>query len=241
MNQETAAEPILRCVDVSKEFLMHLRGGKRIVGFEDISLSVARGRFLGVQGRSGIGKSSLLKCIYRTYLPDSGQMWYRGSDGVIDLAAAGDHEILALRKREIGYISQFFHVIPRITALETIRKVVRSMGHDEAESTERAVALLKRLRIPEPLWEMFPSTFSGGEKQRINIIHAVVWKPRLLLLDEPTASLDAAAAEEVLSLIEELKFEGTAMIGVFHDTDTLMRLSDDVFEMPERPEVPSAV
>lgn len=235
---------ILEVDRLSKEFTMHLREGARVPGFSDISFTLEEGTFLGIRGPSGIGKSSLLKCIYRTYTPSSGAIWFSpvGNDASsgytarpgerVDLASADEHEIIGLRKREIGYISQFFHVIPRITTVRTVAKVLRSLGHGERESEDRAKELLARLRIPESLWNLFPSTFSGGEKQRVNIICAAVREPRLLLLDEPTASLDAASAEEVMRLIEELKEQGTAMIGVFHNPDHLVRLSDVVFPMP---------
>lgn len=278
---------ILRVEHLSKTFTMHLRDDARVAGFHDVSFSVAAGRFLGISGPSGIGKSSLLKCIYRTYTPTSGAIWYvpeadsrnpgpaptasvapdpasstgqappsldstaAASGGpsqttvhgeapaAVDLARLNEHAIIALRRREIGYISQFFHVIPRVTTLRTVTKVLRSLGHEEGDAEERARELLARLRIPESLWNLFPSTFSGGEKQRVNIICAAVRRPRLLLLDEPTASLDRESADEVMRLIEELRADGTAMIGVFHNPDHLARLSDEVFTMPEHTSAPA--
>jgi alpha-D-ribose 1-methylphosphonate 5-triphosphate synthase subunit PhnL len=209
-----------------------MRGGTRIEAFRDVSFAVAEGQFLGVSGPSGSGKSSLLKCLYRTYLPTTGAIWYTdGRSETRDLAATDEHVILDLRRQEIGYVSQFFPVIPRISALNTITNGMVARGFPRADSEERARELLARLGIPRALWDMFPSTFSGGEKQRINIIHAIIAQPRLLLLDEPTASLDAASAREAISLILQLKERGTAMIGVFHDTVLLSRLSDHIIEM----------
>lgn len=223
---------MIRIETLSKSFMMHVRGGARIDAFSDVSFSVAAGEFLGVSGPSGSGKSSLLKCLYRTYLPSSGAIWYTDAGAETrNLAVEDEHVILGLRRLEIGYISQFFPVIPRVSALDTIANSMVARGRPRAESAERARDLLARLSIPRPLWDMFPSTFSGGEKQRINIIHAVIAEPRLLLLDEPTASLDAASAREAVALILELKKQGTAMIGVFHDTALLARLSDSVVEM----------
>jgi alpha-D-ribose 1-methylphosphonate 5-triphosphate synthase subunit PhnL len=223
---------MIRGEAISKTFHMHVRGGTRIEAFRDMSFTVAPGEFLGVSGPSGSGKSSLLKCLYRTYLPSSGAIWYVDAAGrELDLACEDEHAILALRRREIGYISQFFPVIPRVSALDTIVNNAVARGLSRTEGVGRAQELLQRLSIPRPLWDMFPSTFSGGEKQRINIIHAVIAQPRFLLLDEPTASLDAASAGEAVSLILELKQKGTAMIGVFHDQVLLARLSDNLVEM----------
>ena len=223
---------MIRSEALSKTFLMHVRGGARIDAFHDVSFSVASGEFLGVSGPSGSGKSSLLKCLYRTYLPSTGAIWYTDSGAETrNLAVEDEHVILRLRRLEIGYISQFFPVIPRVSALDTIANSMVARGLPRPESVERARDLLARLSIPRPLWDMFPSTFSGGEKQRINIIHAVIAQPRLLLLDEPTASLDAASAREAVALILELKRQGTAMIGVFHDTALLTRLADSLVEM----------
>lgn len=227
---------MLEIVNLSKEFHMHIRDGKTIVSLKEVSFRVKEGEFLGLTGPSGIGKSSLLKCIYRTYVPTSGEIWYRDRLGSrINLASADEHEVLRLRKDEIGYISQFLHVIPRVSAIDVIAGALAGKGYDRKVSEEKAKEYLTRVGIPASLWEMFPSTFSGGEKQRLNIIHAIISKPRLLLLDEPTASLDANTKNEVVSLILELKNEGTAMVGVFHDHETMLRLADKQYALkPER-------
>jgi alpha-D-ribose 1-methylphosphonate 5-triphosphate synthase subunit PhnL len=223
---------VLACRGLSKEFLIHVRGAKRITAFRDLDFSLQVGEFLGVSGPSGSGKSSLLKCIYRTYRVSSGSLRYRtAAGGEVDLAAADEHAVLALRRLEIGCISQFLHVIPRITALDTIANGMVARGFDRKASAERARELLARLRLPPALWELYPATFSGGEKQRINIIQAVITRPRLLLLDEPTASLDAATARQAIQLILELKAQGTAMIGVFHDHQAMEQLADRRLEL----------
>ncbi len=223
---------MIRCEGLSKTFLMHMRGGTRIHAFRNVSFELTEGEFLGVSGPSGTGKSSLLKCLYRTYLPSAGSVWYTdAANHTRDLASADEHAILRLRRQEIGHISQFFPVIPRVSALDTIADSMVARGFPREASLGRARELLDRLAIPRSLWELSPSTFSGGEKQRINIIHAIIARPRLLLLDEPTASLDAGTAREAVSLIRELKREGTVMIGIFHDTALLRSLSDQVLEM----------
>ncbi|MBZ4653823.1 MAG: phnL [Peptococcaceae bacterium] len=218
---------MLKVENLSKEFTMHIRGGKKIVTLSDISFQVRKGEFLGITGPSGIGKSSLLKCIYRTYLPSGGNIWYLSGEGeMVNLATVDDHKILELRRSEIGYVAQFLHVIPRVSALEVVSSALITQGVEPKAREERAKELFRRLGIPASLWEMYPSSFSGGEKQRLNIIRGLISKPRLLLLDEPTASLDPVSKREVISLIQELKKEGTTMIGVFHDYETLMKLAD---------------
>ncbi|HET6452584.1 MAG TPA: phosphonate C-P lyase system protein PhnL [Spirochaetia bacterium] len=223
---------MIRVQGLTKTFHMHVRGGAVLPAFQDVSFHVNPGEFVGISGPSGSGKSSLLKCLYRTYLPSRGEIWYTDGDSVTrNLASEDEHVIISLRRQEIGYVSQFFPVIPRVSALDTIANGMVARGFDRTESEERARSLLARLGISRSLWDMFPSTFSGGEKQRLNIIHAVITSPRLLLLDEPTASLDAESAREAVALITEMKQQGTAMIGVFHDRALLGRLSDRVLEM----------
>ncbi len=224
---------MLECRHLSKEFTLHVRGGRRVVGFRDLTFAVGAGEFLGVSGPSGAGKSSLLKCLYRTYLPAAGQILYTGGDGeIVDLACADERRLIELRRREIGYVSQFFQVIPRVSALETVVRAAAARGLERQAGERRARELLERLGIPSSLWSLFPSTFSGGERQRINIVRAVVVRPRLLLLDEPTASLDRATAAEVVRLIRELQTQGSAVVGVFHDLETLKRLEDRRLEVP---------
>jgi alpha-D-ribose 1-methylphosphonate 5-triphosphate synthase subunit PhnL len=223
---------MLRLKELTKKFTIHIRGGLEIQSFEKISFETRAGSLLALTGPSGIGKSSLLKCIYRSYLPTSGQILYTtGAGTTVDLAAAGDWEILRLRHREIGYVSQFFHVMPRTPALEILAEALIIRGLTREEARERAQENLSRVGLEKNLWEMYPATFSGGEKQRLNILHAVITKPRLLLLDEPTASLDKGYKERIMEMILALKAEGTAMVGVFHDRDALLGLSDNRYDL----------
>ncbi|MDR2111405.1 MAG: phosphonate C-P lyase system protein PhnL [Spirochaetaceae bacterium] len=223
---------MLRVKDLSKTFMMHIRGGLKIQSFKKVSFETYAGSLLALTGPSGIGKSSLLKCIYRSYLPSSGQILYTtGKGDTVDLAAADDWEILRLRHTEIAYVSQFFHVMPRVSALEILMEPLFVRGVSRKEALETAKTMLARAGLGKNLWEMYPATFSGGEKQRLNILHAIVSKPRLLLLDEPTASLDRSYKERVIEMILALKAEGTAMVGVFHDRDALPALSDRRYDL----------
>ena len=219
--------------NLSKNFTLHILNGKKIKACRDISFSVPRGGFLGLSGPSGAGKSTVLKCLYRTYLASSGAIRYNSDAyGWVDLATLPDRAVMEIRDREMGYVSQFLKVIPRVSALDVVMEpILARNGVSRAAARKRAVGLLERLRIPSHLFDAYPATFSGGEQQRVNIARAVSWKPRLLLLDEPTASLDKDSVGVVLEILKELRGEGTTMIGIFHDTTLLESVTDSVYHL----------
>lgn len=225
--------PVLLSVDgLQKAFVMHQFNGRRIVGCEHIHFVLREGEFLGITGQSGAGKSTILKSIYRTYLPSGGRILYHSNQfGRIDLALAKEREIIAIRKKEIGYVSQFLNVMPRVTALEFVMETLLEMGETADAARGKAGEILSRFHIPEELWDTFPRTFSGGEKLRLNLARAMVKKPRLLLLDEPTASLDDGSKETVRERIIELKQGGTSMIGIFHDLDFMETVVDQEYRL----------
>ncbi len=230
---------MLEVSGLAKSFTVHALGGKRIDGFADVDFLVTAGEVLVLAGPSGSGKSSVLKCVYRTYLPTAGSAHYhprRG--GVVDLARASEHEVLRLRAAEIGCVTQFLRVIPRVPAVDVVAEPLLRNGFALREARDRAAELLARLQIPAALHEAFPATFSGGEQQRVNIARAVIGEPRLLLLDEPTASLDRTATGIVLELLAELKCQGTALVAVFHDKEAADRIADRFCCLPERSELP---
>lgn len=215
----------------SKFFMIHhLR--KKMQAVKDMNFSVEKGEFLGIVGRSGSGKSTILKSIYRTYLPDKGEILYDSARfGKIDLAKAKEREIIYLRKYEIGYVSQFLNVMPRVTSRELVENSLLEIGVSYETAKERAEEALNHFELDEKLWDAYPNTFSGGEKLRLNIAIATVKNPRLLLLDEPTASLDANSKVKVREMIEKLKASGTTLIGIFHDLEFMEGLCDNVFNM----------
>ena len=218
--------------DLSKSFELHILHGKRIVGFEHVSFTVPRGAFVGIAGQSGSGKSSLLKCLYRTYLANEGEILFQPDGGpVVDLVSAPDDVVLDLRERQMGYVSQFLRPTPRVTALDLAARPMIRRDLPRAEAHARAADLFRTLALPEDLWDGFPVLFSGGEQQRVNLARALVGDAPLLLLDEPTSALDASLQETVVRLLAERRDAGTTMVGIMHDAALLRRLSDVLLHM----------
>jgi alpha-D-ribose 1-methylphosphonate 5-triphosphate synthase subunit PhnL len=212
---------------LSKSFTLHNQGGAVLPVMDGGSLSVAAGECVGLVGVSGAGKSTLMRMIYGNYLSGAGRILVGG----IDVAAAEPRTILTLRRDTLGYVSQFLRVIPRVPALDVVAEPLRALGVDPAVARERAAGLLTRLNLPERLWPLSPTTFSGGEQQRVNIARGMAHPYPALLLDEPTASLDAANREVVLQLIEEAKAGGAAVLGIFHDEGARRRLCDRLVDV----------
>ncbi|MDQ0204642.1 phosphonate C-P lyase system protein PhnL [Pectinatus haikarae] len=224
--------PILRVEGLSKNFTLHMLEGEMIYGCDDINFTLNSGEFMGIAGPSGAGKSTILKCIYRTYIPSGGNIWYYSDKiGKIDLSFADERKILRLRYGEIGYVSQFLKVIPRVSTINILRGELLQRGYNAAAANQQACELLEMMKINTSLWEAFPATFSGGEQQRINIARALLMKPRLLLLDEPTAALDNETKKIVIQALLTLKQRGSSIIGVFHDRESMNQLVDRVFTM----------
>lgn len=208
--------------DVSKTFTLHNQEGAVIEVMRGASLHVARGECVALTGESGAGKSTLMRMIYGNYLAASGSIQV----GDTDLVTAAPREILALRRETLGYVSQFLRVVPRVPTLDVVAEPLLAVGTSRDEALERARDLLSRLRIPQTLWSLSPTTFSGGEQQRVNIARGFAHAYPAMLLDEPTASLDPQNRETVLSLIEEAKARGSAIVGIFHDAPARARVAD---------------
>jgi alpha-D-ribose 1-methylphosphonate 5-triphosphate synthase subunit PhnL len=224
---------ILKIVDLSKDFYLH-NPGLLIRSCQGINMALSEGEFIGIVGISGAGKSTILKCINRSYLPNQGEIWYESEAfGRINLATASEREILFLRRNEIGYVTQFLSVMPRTTSKEHVMNALVDMGIDSAAADTQARDMLTYFRLPENLWDIFPTTLSGGERLRLNLAHAMVKKPRLLMLDEPTASLDRNTKSLVKDMLKKLKDKKTSMIGIFHDIEFMMGVCDKVFSVSE--------
>jgi alpha-D-ribose 1-methylphosphonate 5-triphosphate synthase subunit PhnL len=221
--------------NLSKTFVMHVGEEKTIPCLDSVSLTVETGQMVAVIGPSGAGKSSLLKCVYGSYLASSGEIFYTAANGTTyELTTTDLQTMRMLRMNEIGYVSQFFHVIPRIAALDVLCEPLINRGVAADKALARAKELLNIVGIPESLWNMYPSTFSGGEKQRLNILYGIISEPRLLLLDEPTASLDPTSKANVLALIKDLKERGSTILGVFHDYAAMQVVADKSYHIVTR-------
>lgn len=218
---------MLHVDSLSKTFTLHLRGGLELPVLDRVSLTVAPGECVALLGPSGRGKSTLMKCLYGSYGADAGAIWFDSSgQGRVDIAHASPQQVLALRRKDIAYVSQFLRALPRVPAQDVVaerwlqaRPGVEPDAALEEAAREQVRALFRRLNLPPGLWELPPATFSGGEQQRVNIARGFVEPARLLLLDEPTASLDAANRRVVIELIHEARAAGTAIVGIFHDEE----------------------
>lgn len=224
-------EPLLQVDRVSKAFTLHLRGGVRLDVVQDVSFEARPGECLVLGGPSGAGKSSLLKMIYGNYRCDEGAIRVREGAGWVDVARAEPRRVLALRRTTLAYVSQFLRVIPRVGALDVVAAAGREGGLEAGEARERAAGLLAALNVPERLWELPPATFSGGEQQRVNIARGLVADRPLILLDEPTASLDASNRAVVVDLIRARIGAGAAVIGIFHDEDVRQAVATRVIDV----------
>jgi len=218
---------MIRIDNLSKSFTLHNQGGAVIPVMAGATLTVAPGECVGLTGQSGAGKSTLMRMVYGNYLTAGGRLIV----GDTDVARSEPRQIIALRRHTLGYVSQFLRVVPRVPTLDVVAEPLLALGTPADEASERAAALLARLNIPERLWSLSPTTFSGGEQQRVNIARGFAHAYPALLLDEPTASLDATNREVVLALIEEAKARGAAILGIFHDEAARARVCDRLVDV----------
>lgn len=228
-----SAEPISMIVatGITKTFVLHNQGGQRIPVFAGLDLTVHAGECVVLHGPSGTGKSTLMRALYGNYLVGEGSIKVRHDNDWVDMSRALAQEILAVRKHTMGYVSQFLRAIPRVSALDIVAEPLVALGEDENQARMRAGELLSRLRVPESLWSLAPATFSGGEQQRVNIARGFAVDFPILLLDEPTASLDAKNRETVTAMIREATERGTAIVGIFHDDDVRAQVGTRLYNI----------
>jgi alpha-D-ribose 1-methylphosphonate 5-triphosphate synthase subunit PhnL len=231
------SETMLLACDLDKTFVLHLQGGTRLEVLRGAALTVAKGEGLALSGPSGAGKSTMLRALYRNYLVDSGEILVKHRGAMIDIVSAPAEIMVEIRRETLGYVSQFLRAIPRISALDIVAAAALDRGMAPDEARRAAAAMLARLGIGARLHDLPPATFSGGEQQRVNLARAFICDWPVLLLDEPTASLDAANRDVVIGLINKAKAKGSAIIGIFHDplvrdavTDRQIHFRLDAFE-----------
>jgi alpha-D-ribose 1-methylphosphonate 5-triphosphate synthase subunit PhnL len=223
--------PLLSVSNVAKSFTMHLRGGIVLPVVENVGFEVNAGECVVLGGPSGAGKSSLLKMVYGNYGVDAGDITLMHHGVPVDLATASPRTVLELRRDSIGYVSQFLRTVPRVSALDVVAEPLVARGVSREEAQERARALLTRLNLPERLWALPPATFSGGEQQRVNIARGFSTEHPVLLLDEPTASLDAVNRQVVVDMIADKKRAGVALLGIFHDEEVRAAVADRIVDV----------
>jgi alpha-D-ribose 1-methylphosphonate 5-triphosphate synthase subunit PhnL len=217
--------------DAGKTFTMHLQGGIELPVVRGVTFQVAPGECVVLSGPSGAGKSSILKMIFGNYRCDAGRIGIRHRGTLIDLATAEPRQVLNVRRATIGYVSQFLRAVPRVATIDVVAEPLIAVGMARAEAQQRAGALLHRLNIPERLWRLPPATFSGGEQQRVNIARGFISDLPILLLDEPTASLDAANRAVVVELIAGKKRQGVAMVAIVHDDEIRHLIADRIVDV----------
>lgn len=216
---------------LSKTFALHNQGSMALKVLEDVDLTVEKGNCAVLHGESGAGKSTLLRTLYANYLPSKGIVNIRHQGQMMDLATANSRELMALRRHTVGYVSQFLRVIPRVSTLDVVKQPLKERGIDDETATARATELLTKLNIPSRLWGLAPGTFSGGEQQRVNIARGFIHPYPVLLLDEPTASLDRKNSAVVIELIEQALAQGSTIVGIFHDAAIRESVADQIFDM----------
>ncbi len=228
---EDTARVMIRAGGLSKSFRMHLQGGIELAVVENAAFEVRAGECVVLGGPSGAGKSSIMKMLYGNYAVSGGHIVVRHGEGEIDLANADARQVIALRRDTIGYVSQFLRTVPRVGALDVVAEPLVARGTDAGAAREKAGEMLARLNVPERLWVLPPATFSGGEQQRVNIARGFITDHPVLLLDEPTASLDAANRRIVIDMIAAKKAAGVAQIGIFHDEEVREAVADRIIDV----------
>ena len=230
MNQAVTAA--IRIEGLAKHFVLHNQGGAILDVLDSIDLTVPPGECVALNGPSGTGKSTLLRCLYGSYCTDIGRIIVAHEGQEIDIAGAPPRTVLDIRRRTMGYVSQFLRVVPRVAAIDVVAEPLRRAGVEQEIARAQAAVMLERLNIPERLWSLAPATFSGGEQQRVNIARGFIVDFPILLLDEPTSALDTENRQVVIGLIRDRTEAGAAIIGIFHDAEVRGQAATRLYDMP---------
>jgi putative ABC transport system ATP-binding protein len=187
-------------------------GGETVHALDHVDLTIRPGEYVSIMGPSGSGKSTLLNVLGLLDRPTSGTYRLQGED----VSRLDDNALAAARQRHIGFIFQFFHLIPRLTALENVELPLVLTGADPRARRERATAILQSVGLAARI-DHRPDQLSGGERQRVAIGRAIVMQPSYLLADEPTGNLDTRSGGEIMQILEQLNRDGIALLLVTHD------------------------
>ncbi len=220
---------VLQTDNLGKRFTLHLQGGTMLPVLSGVNLALHEGECVALHGASGAGKSTLMRCIYANYRASCGKVLVLHDGEMVDIAAATPRIVLDVRRRTLGYVSQFLRVVPRVSSLDIVAQAAAFTG--AANPLDQARELLLRFNLPERLHGLAPATFSGGEQQRVNLARGFAGRHPILLLDEPTASLDAVNRDRVVAAIHAAKLDGVAILGIFHDLEVRNAVADRCFDM----------
>ena len=225
---------ILQMRDICKDYPM----GKTVTHvLKNVDLDVSEGDYLAIMGPSGSGKTTLMNLIGCLDVPTSGSYLL----GEREITKCSGKELAEIRNKEIGFVFQSFHLLPKLTALDNVALPLLYGGVKKAERQERARAALETVGLADRL-DHRPDQLSGGQCQRVAIARAIVGKPRLLLADEPTGALDSASGAQVMELFRQLHDSGSTIImithdpGIAHHADTIMTIKDGVLSGGEKDE-----
>lgn len=207
----------LQARNLHKTFILHLQNESRLQVLKGADITAKSKSCTVIGGPSGAGKTTLLRALYGNYLVDTGEILINHRGKMVDIAKAAPEQILAIRRESLGYVTQFLRAMPRVSTLDIVAAPLLDRGEDYHHAMQKAASILTRLNVPGRLHDLPPVTFSGGEQQRVNLARAFVCDWPILLLDEPTASLDPVNRDIVIALMREAKSRGAALIGIFHD------------------------
>ncbi len=219
----SGSDAVLRCVDLRKIYIL---GEVRVEALRGINMTINRGEMVSIMGPSGCGKTTLLNIIGSLDYPSSGKIFIEGRD----VSNANEKELTEIRRKSVGFIFQFYNLLPVLTAVENVELPMLIAGVPKGERTSRALELLEKVDLLNRK-DHKPDELSGGERQRVAIARSLANRPSILLADEPTGDLDTETGQSVLKLLKEVnKTENQTLVLVTHDPN-IARQSSRIFHI----------